>query len=103
MIPLKDQIAIINTFNYMPFEGKIALKKPDVEIGVFEEFRASVTQEEGVGGRDVGEMRRVWMGRKVFFFFRSFVFLGGGGREGKGKVLTALLGGLDRCATLSGI
>jgi tRNA (guanine10-N2)-methyltransferase len=66
----------------MPFAGKIALKRPNVEIGVFEEYpfdwRAS---EEAwrleMNGKEASapepavekgaKMRAVWMGRKVRF------------------------------------
>lgn len=76
----------------MPFKGKIALKKPDCEVGVFEDWafdwmgdlarqrdKAEVEVEAVLGGskgkevqkalveelQKEGKMRAVWMGRKV--------------------------------------
>ncbi|GAA6029717.1 hypothetical protein JCM8097_001017 [Rhodosporidiobolus ruineniae] len=37
-IALKEQVELINTFSYMPFPGDIDLRKPKLEIGVFEEY-----------------------------------------------------------------
>lgn len=58
----KNQLDIINGFGYMAFKGDINLAKPDIEIGVFEEYK---TKGKTVRGRILNEMRRVWMGRKV--------------------------------------
>lgn len=58
-IPLDEQIAVIETFEYLDLGGPIKLKDPEIELGVFEEFYRvpeSETEEK---------MRRVWMGRKV--------------------------------------
>jgi hypothetical protein len=64
-IPLSTQREVINTFAYMDFLGDISLQSPDVEIGVFEEYVHGEMKTER--GRSLGEMRRVWMGRKVSF------------------------------------
>jgi hypothetical protein len=82
---------LCSTFAYMPFKGKIALKKPQCEIGVFEEYRfdwngAICRREAEAAAAEGGEalakedlrviedrekyqhMRAVWMGRKVRLF-----------------------------------
>lgn len=41
----------------------IVLDKPDVQIGVFEEYIHGEAKKER--GRILSEMRRVWMGKKV--------------------------------------
>lgn len=69
VIPIKEQVDVINSFAWMEFRGDISLKKPMVEIGVFEEYRHATTAQEK--GRDLSEMRRVWMGRKVRFPWAS--------------------------------
>ncbi|GAA5875744.1 hypothetical protein JCM1840_003505 [Sporobolomyces johnsonii] len=85
-IPLPVQVKIINTFSYMPFLGDIDLKKPKLEIGVFEEYhfdrmrglRVKEAREKmGIKGKGkekddevwadeaFGGLRGVWMGRKI--------------------------------------
>ncbi|GAA5990901.1 hypothetical protein JCM11641_002876 [Rhodosporidiobolus odoratus] len=91
-IALPAQVKLINTFSYMPFPGEIDLKKPKLEIGVFEEYefdrmrgqaireareKAGLVKGEGKGkgkarqeaeeidGESVGPMRAVWMARKI--------------------------------------
>ncbi|CEQ43013.1 SPOSA6832_04905 [Sporobolomyces salmonicolor] len=85
-IPLPVQVKIINTFSYMPFLGNIDLKKPKLEIGVFEEYhfdrmrglRVKEAREKmGITGKGkekdgevwadeaFGGLRGVWMGRKI--------------------------------------
>ncbi|KAL8286665.1 hypothetical protein RQP46_004193 [Phenoliferia psychrophenolica] len=63
IIPIKEQIEVINSFGWMSFKGDISLKKPMVELGVFEEYVHATTSQDK--GRILSEMRRVWMGRKV--------------------------------------
>lgn len=62
-IPVPVQRGVIESFAYMDFLGDIDLKKPDVVVGVFEEYVVRADKQEK--GRDLSEMRRVWMGRKV--------------------------------------
>lgn len=87
-IPLPQQVALVNTFSYMPFLGDINLRSPDLEIGVFEEYtwdplrgakvreaRQAMGAEPSRKGKekaleegdpeDTGGLRMVWMGRKV--------------------------------------
>ena len=63
VIPINQQIEVINTFAWMDFKGDISLKTPMVELGVFEEYVHATTSQEK--GRVLSEMRTVWMGRKV--------------------------------------
>ncbi|TNY17135.1 hypothetical protein DMC30DRAFT_420071 [Rhodotorula diobovata] len=37
-LPHAQQIATVNTFSFMPFQGPINLRTPDLEVGVFEEY-----------------------------------------------------------------
>jgi hypothetical protein len=62
-VSLADQLVTINAFAYLGFKGNIALKKPQVEVGVFEEYVRRPDKQDK--GRDLEEMRWVWMGRKV--------------------------------------
>lgn len=65
-IPLPDQVAVIESFRYMDFLGPITLKNPELEVGVFEEYVRSGKKRNALErGRELGEMRRVWVGRKV--------------------------------------
>ncbi|GAA5937316.1 tRNA (guanine-N2-)-methyltransferase [Sporobolomyces koalae] len=89
-IPLSIQIKTINTFSYMAFPGDIDLKRPQLEIGVFEEYEFDGTrgsrivakrQELGVadvkgkkkqrdeeiwdGQQDYDKLKGVWVGRKI--------------------------------------
>ncbi|GJN89847.1 hypothetical protein Rhopal_002836-T1 [Rhodotorula paludigena] len=87
-IPLPQQVALVNTFSYMPFLGDINLRTPDLEIGVFEEYtwdplrgakvreaRQAMGAEPSRKGKekaleegdpeDTGGLRMVWMGRKI--------------------------------------
>lgn len=62
-VPLPVQREVIETFDYMEFLGDIDLKKPDVTIGVFEEYLGGEARQDR--GRKLGECRSVWMGKKV--------------------------------------
>ncbi|KAK4055764.1 hypothetical protein OIV83_000311 [Microbotryomycetes sp. JL201] len=62
-IPMDQQRDVVESFSYMDFEGPIDLKKPDVTIGVFEEYDAN--EYSKVKGRNLAEAKRIWMGRKV--------------------------------------
>ncbi|GAA6052254.1 hypothetical protein JCM3770_007402 [Rhodotorula araucariae] len=90
-IPLPQQIALVNTFSYMPLRGKIDLRTPQLEIGVFEEYvwdplrgakvrearvAKGISVEKGKGKEreriveegdpeDTGGLLAVWMGRKI--------------------------------------
>ncbi|BGP38977.1 hypothetical protein JCM10449v2_002915 [Rhodotorula kratochvilovae] len=90
-IPLPQQIALVNTFAYMPLQGKIDLRTPQLEIGVFEEYvwdplrgakvrearvAKGISVEKGKGKErervveegdpeDTGGLLAVWMGRKI--------------------------------------
>ncbi|GAA5821891.1 hypothetical protein JCM11251_004765 [Rhodosporidiobolus azoricus] len=87
-IALPEQVKLINTFSYMPFLGDIDLRKPNLEIGVFEEYEFEKThgakvrkeaqgaektkgkeKEVGTSGQAeseyAGVTRAVWMGRKI--------------------------------------
>ncbi|KAK4056504.1 hypothetical protein OIO90_002351 [Microbotryomycetes sp. JL221] len=59
-IQTKDQTKVVETFAYMDFLGDIRLKNSDVAIGVFEEYESETSK-----GRDLKDMKRVWMGLKV--------------------------------------
>ncbi|GAA6016352.1 hypothetical protein JCM10207_003834 [Rhodosporidiobolus poonsookiae] len=87
-LALPAQIKVINSFAYMPFLGNIDLKKPKVQIGVFEDYefdrmrgqkvreaRAELGASKGKQPRrddddelavaDTGGLISVWMGRKI--------------------------------------
>jgi len=87
-IPLSIQIKTINSFSYMAFPGDIDLKRPKLEVGVFEEYEFDQTRggrmvamREKMGLADVkgkkkerdeeawdeenSKLRGVWVGRKV--------------------------------------
>ncbi|KAI5474831.1 hypothetical protein MNV49_002361 [Pseudohyphozyma bogoriensis] len=61
-INLVDQVAVINSFRYLGFQGDIKLKNPQCEVGVFEEYVRRTDKEKG---RELNDMRWVWMGRKI--------------------------------------
>ncbi|KAI9597134.1 hypothetical protein BDF19DRAFT_470971 [Syncephalis fuscata] len=45
-LPQKKQLEIIDSFSYLPFTGKIALNKPDVEFVVVEDYGLDFTRNE---------------------------------------------------------
>ncbi|CDR49595.1 RHTO0S28e01288g1_1 [Rhodotorula toruloides] len=87
-IPLPQQVALVNTFQYMAFIGEIDLRNPMLEVGLFEEYAsdplrgAKVREKRKEKGmdpsktgkekafeegdpEDTGGLRSVWMGRKI--------------------------------------
>ncbi|GAA5837130.1 hypothetical protein JCM5353_007166 [Sporobolomyces roseus] len=95
-IPLSIQIKTINSFSYMAFLGDIDLKKPQLEVGVFEEYEFDGTRggrlvamrekmgladlkgkkkerDEEVWDEDNSKLRGVWVGRKISDCQRSLI------------------------------
>jgi hypothetical protein len=66
---LKEQVAVIETFEYMALLGDIDLKNPETVFGVMEEFPPNgLAVIKDPKDRVKQKMRWVWMGRLVSSF-----------------------------------
>jgi hypothetical protein len=64
-VGLERQLEVINQFRYMAMQGPVRIKNPHFELGIFEEYYD--TGNSAMNDKK-GQVRRIFMGRKVSLF-----------------------------------